>query len=204
MAEGLLVADKSPIFARAVAGIAGPRLDLEPSRATPPEHLRDPMPAPKLVVLDPGQVSDLGEIVSHLTDLSPETRIVAFAERPSLELARYCIEIGCHGFLPKSADSEMLLRALRVVLDGGSYIDRIYSRKLMMTSADAMNGRALSWREEHILRDIARGHSASQIADELSLSVKTVDTYRTRAMKKLDLDDRAALVRMAVARGWLS
>lgn len=203
MAEGIVVVDRSPILARAVAEVAGAQLGMTPSEAIAPEALCDGMAPPLLAVLDPGQLDDFGGTVSHLISRDADTRVVAFAERPSVELAQYCIEIGCHGFLPKSADTEMLLRALRVVVDGGSYIDRVYGRQFLQNGSHG-NGPTLSWREEHILRKLARGYSATCIAEELSLSVKTVDTYRARAMKKLSIQDRPALVRLALARGWLS
>ena len=62
----------------------------------------------------------------------------------------------------------------------------------------------LSERETDVVRLIAHGYSNKEIATKLSLSVKTIDTYKTRAMEKLGLHSRAALVRYALQRGWLS
>ena len=65
-------------------------------------------------------------------------------------------------------------------------------------------GELLSEREAQIIKQVARGHTNHEIADKLSLSVKTVETYRARAMEKLGLSSRAALVRYAMEQGWLN
>jgi DNA-binding CsgD family transcriptional regulator len=70
------------------------------------------------------------------------------------------------------------------------------------TSSDRSED-ALSAREAEVIKQVARGHTNQEIADQLSLSIKTVETYRARAMEKLGLANRAALVRYALARGWL-
>jgi DNA-binding NarL/FixJ family response regulator len=62
---------------------------------------------------------------------------------------------------------------------------------------------ALSEREAEVIKQVARGHTNQEIADRLGLSVKTVETYRARAMEKLGLANRAALVRYALEKGWL-
>ena len=62
----------------------------------------------------------------------------------------------------------------------------------------------MSERELHVIRQVARGYTNQEVAEKLSLSVKTVETYRARAMEKLGLTSRAALVRYAMEQGWLN
>jgi DNA-binding CsgD family transcriptional regulator len=82
----------------------------------------------------------------------------------------------------------------------GDLVDR--SRDLAGLGRPERSG-DLSEREAEVIKQVARGHTNQEIADQLSLSVKTVETYRGRAMEKLGLSSRAALVRYALARGWL-
>ncbi len=107
--------------------------------------------------------------------------------------------------LKRAADSE-LLSAIRAVWRGGSYLHPEHVRLLLEepASSPAVEGTAddayllLSPREQQVLRLIALGHTNQQVASMLSLSVKTVETYKSRLMAKLDLTGRAALVRYAL------
>ncbi|EPX85996.1 Response regulator [Salipiger mucosus DSM 16094] len=156
---------------------------------------------PDLVIVDPNQESALEDFVAQVGEACPEARFVACASNPSLELARFCMELDFRGFLPKSLSREAMIRALAVIVAGGSYVDRQFGRRLMRPGG----GRSpLSRREETVLRRMSEGSSAAEIADGLGISFKTVDTHRVRAMTKLDLADRRALVRHALARGWLA
>jgi DNA-binding NarL/FixJ family response regulator len=71
------------------------------------------------------------------------------------------------------------------------------------SKAGELFGAELSEREAEVVKRIAHGHSNKEIASQLNLSVKTVETYRARAMEKLGLESRAALVRYALEQGWL-
>ena len=161
---------------------------------------------PSVLVLDPAQLpGDLDGLVAELRAAVPDLRLVAYASDPSLDLARACLGLGFRAFIPKSADSTQLTTAVMAVANGAMYVDRQFAESLRPPVGPPVSERAalLSAREEAILRRIAGGHSHKQIATELGLSHKTVDTYRARGMRKLDLPDRGALIRFAVKQGWL-
>ncbi len=112
--------------------------------------------------------------------------------------------------LKKSA-ADALIGAIRVVAQGGTYLEPSLAREVLgrafgpSTATDARQARdVLSLREEEVLRAIAWGRSNKEIANELNLSVKTVESYKAAAIEKLELRGRADIVRYAVARGWLS
>ncbi|MHA6345146.1 response regulator transcription factor [Roseivivax sp. CAU 1761] len=200
----ILIADAAPIFAQAVADL----LRSDPSVANtldarfgPPDLLTLQRVDPAITVLDPLQIPRLDAFIEEARSHRPDMQFVAFASRPSIELAQFCIELNLRGFLPKSAEPATFVRAMRVVAAGGSYVDKAYGRRLIL---NAGNGRAtLSAREESVLRLVSQGDPATRIAESLGVSVKTVDTQRARAMTKLGLADRRALIRHAMARGWL-
>lgn len=161
---------------------------------------------PSILVLDPAQEPDrLQDLVAEMRAAVPDLQLVAYASDASAELARFCLNLGFRAFVPKSADSDQLTTALGVVANGGMYVDRQFAHSLLPLTqvTEALSASKLSSREEAILRRIAMGLSHKQIAAEIGVSHKTVDTYRARGMRKLDLADRGALVRFAVRQGWL-
>jgi DNA-binding NarL/FixJ family response regulator len=95
------------------------------------------------------------------------------------------------------------LRAIRVVRDGGTFVHKSFVREMRDIDMAPGAGCVLSEREETTLRLVAMGYSNREIAARLNLSIKTVDTHRGRAMKKLAIETRPELVRVACARGWL-
>ena len=124
---------------------------------------------------------------------------------------RAVLEAGGAGYVLKRAADSELLSAIRAVWRGGSYLHPEHVRLLLEepASSPAVEGTPddpyalLSPREQQVLRLIALGHTNQQVADALGLSVKTVETYKSRLMTKLDLTGRAALVRYALQRGLL-
>ena len=118
--------------------------------------------------------------------------------------------------LKRTASSE-LVRAIRTVACGQRYVDPSLGGSLLAergprrhggngtaTANDSTGaGNRLTGRESEVLHLLAHGHSNKEIAADLSISVKTVETHRATGMVKLGLSNRAALVRFAIAEGWL-
>lgn len=161
---------------------------------------------PAILVLDPTQPpGGIEQLVPRLRASLPDVDLVAYASDPTQELARICLNLGFRAFIPKSADSSQLIAAVKTVANGGMYVDRRFAEALWAPSdppASSEPGQ-LSVREGAVLRLISLGHSHKQIAAELGLSHKTVDTYRARGMRKLGIADRGALIRVALKQGWL-
>lgn len=121
------------------------------------------------------------------------------------------LKAGAEGYVMKSTADTDLIDAIRTVARGEAFL---YPSATRMLLEDYLSQRqagqftdayeTLSEREREVLKLIALGNTAAQIADQLSLSPKTVDTYRTRIMEKLALGNRVELVKYALARGLLS
>jgi DNA-binding NarL/FixJ family response regulator len=119
------------------------------------------------------------------------------------------LEAGASGYVLKRAATEELVRAVRVVAAGGSYLDPALTDKIVSSyfNQDPAGGKSpgveLSERESQVLRLIAWGYSNKEIGWKLNISAKTVDTYKLRLMEKLNLRSRTDIVRYALHQGLL-
>lgn len=118
------------------------------------------------------------------------------------------LKAGGAGYILKSTVDTELLDAIRVVAQGGAFLYPSATRMLLEDYLTQMSEQdtyeQLSEREREVLKLLALGHTAAEAADMLALSPKTVETYRTRIMQKLNLHSRSDLVQYALARGLLS
>jgi two-component system response regulator NreC len=159
---------------------------------------------PDVLVLDlnmPGEESI--EAIPGLRSEFPETQIVVLTMQNEPAYARRTLSDGVLGYvLKESADGE-LVDAIRAAVAGERYLNPRLGAKL---AAEPLPGPpdGLSQRELEILRLIALGYTNGQIADELYLSIRTVETHRAHIQQKLGLADRAELVRYALDRKLLS
>ncbi|WP_119307945.1 response regulator transcription factor [Cohaesibacter haloalkalitolerans] len=118
-----------------------------------------------------------------------------------------------YAFLSRAVTSQNFVNAISIVANGGNYIDPNISMRsneqARLTNADCdgddddqIEMSILSEREKTVLHQVALGHYSKEIAANLNLSIKTIETYKNRAMNKLQLTDRASIVRYAVTNGW--
>lgn len=121
------------------------------------------------------------------------------------------LKAGAAGYLNKTAADTELVTAVRTVAAGGAFLQPIDTRRLLedfVVRVQAGEERdeydRLSEREREVLKLVATGYTAREIAEQLSLSPKSVETYRARIMEKLELSTRAELVRYALRRGLLT
>ena len=159
---------------------------------------------PDVLVLDlnmPGEESI--EAIPGLRSEFPETQIVVLTMQNEPAYARRTLSDGVLGYvLKESADGE-LVDAIRAAVAGERYLNPRLGAKLAAEPAPGPPD-GLSQRELEILRLIALGYTNGQIADELYLSIRTVETHRAHIQQKLGLADRAELVRYALDRKLLS
>lgn len=170
-----------------------------------------PAAKPDVITLDlsmPGGSGVAG--VQRLLAVAQSARILVLTMHDDPAYVRTAMAMGASGYVVKSAADTELISAIRAVAKGRVFVD-IQSSGAMdkvfgSTSADS-GGPApiatLSEREREVLASVAKGYTNQQIADRLSLSVKTVESYRARLMQKLGLKDRADLMRLAVEAGVL-
>jgi DNA-binding NarL/FixJ family response regulator len=123
---------------------------------------------------------------------------------------RRLLQAGASGYVVKKSAADTLINAIRIVSQGGTYIEPSMAGPLLqrtlsqpVSTRKAQGKELLSAREEEVLQAIAWGRSNKEIAAELSLSIKTVESYKAAAVEKLRLRTRADIVRYAVTRGWL-
>jgi len=164
---------------------------------------------PDVVVLDMSMPGRNGaEVAHHLRTSSPESRVIMITVHDDSAFVQGLV--GIAGFMRKECAPEELLHAIHVIAAGGSYVDQTTAAKLIgrsqSTSLEAItrHGADLSEREIEVLRLFAAGHSNKEISSKLALSVKTIETYKHRAMEKLGFHTRFEVVRYGLTRGWLT
>lgn len=133
------------------------------------------------------------------------TKIIILTMHANEEYAVRVLQAGARGFVGKGAPSQEVVEAIRKVAAGGCYLPPDLSAALPKRYADrGTKGaplEALSDRELQVLKRLAEGRTSKEIAQDLYLSTKTVDTYRARLLTKLQLDTTADLIRFALRHG---
>jgi DNA-binding NarL/FixJ family response regulator len=139
----------------------------------------------------------------------PSVRVLALTVHEERQYLNQLLRAGASGYVLKRAAANELLRAIRTVAKGETYIDPALAATLVEGFLDSQRSQhpsseALSEREREVLVRIAKGFSNRQIAAELALSVKTVETYKARMAEKLGLRTRVEIVKFAAQQGWLA
>lgn len=155
-----------------------------------------------LVVLDLSMPGRNGlELIKLLKASRPKLPILIFSMHPVEQYAVRAIRAGASGYLSKEEDSELLLPALRRVASGGLFISPKVAELLATDVSPGSNlepHTALSNREYEIFTRIVRGVSLTDIAEDLSLSIKTVSTHKTHILEKMGMASQVDLVRYAI------
>lgn len=143
------------------------------------------------------------ETLRDIKAVRPDLPVLMLSMHPEDQYALRALKSGAAGYLTKDSAPEELIGAIRKVTGGGRYITGSLAERLADEVGGGMDGKRephelLSDREFLVLVEIARGKSISAIADDLSLSVKTISTYRTRILDKLGHSSTADLVRYAL------
>jgi DNA-binding NarL/FixJ family response regulator len=163
---------------------------------------------PDVVIMDVS-LPELGgvEATQQIKQARPQQRILALSAHEDAASARMLLDAGADGYALKRSACEELVRAVRIVAAGGSYVDPSIGGALVSGQRRARSGTmstvSLSEREAEVIRLTAQGYASKEIAQTLSLSPRTLETYKARAMAKLNLASRAELIRYAVRCGWL-
>lgn len=144
------------------------------------------------------------ETAQELKRASPRVKVLMLTMHPEDNFAVLCLRMGADGYITKDAPPDLVLQAIRKVASGGKYVSATLAERLATDVACGGERPAhelLSSREFEVLRKIAAGRTASQIAAELHLSVKTVSTYRTRILEKMNLRTNADIMSYAFRAG---
>jgi DNA-binding NarL/FixJ family response regulator len=142
------------------------------------------------------------EVVSRLKNSHPEVPVLILTMHEEAQYVVRAIEAGAMGYLTKQSAPEQLVTAIRRIHDGHRYITDEATEALALRIAKGARAKtpldSLSMRELQVLRRLGMGHTNREIASAYNISIKTVDTYRARLLKKLDLRNNAELIRFAI------
>ncbi|MBI5948564.1 MAG: response regulator transcription factor [Chloroflexi bacterium] len=214
-ATRILIADDHAVVRSGLRLILGaePDFELVGEAATGDEAVREvERLRPDILVLDIAMPGMNGlDAARVIRTAAPEVRIVILTMHDDEAYLKEFLEIGAAGYVLKQAADTELVQAIRAVQRGEPFIYPAMTRQLIdiflkqshpapaPPAADA----ELSPRETEVVRLVALGYSGQQIADQLSISVSTVETHRAHVMEKLKLHGRAQLVRYALSKGLL-
>lgn len=160
---------------------------------------------PDVVLLDISMPGMSGiEVTRRLAGQFPEIRILLLTIHEDTSLLREAIQAGAAGYILKRAVETELIDAIRAVAAGKIYVHPAMTRALLEEQQPPVRKTpevTLTQRERDVLRLLVKGYTNRQIADELTLGVRTVESHRANLMTKLDLHSRVELVRYAAENG---
>lgn len=157
---------------------------------------------PDVLILDlnmPGRASL--DALPDIAEASPETNIVVLTMQSEPAFAREAMQAGVRGYILKEAADAELVKAVNLAAQGQTYLQPDLGARLAAEPAGHEDD--LSQRELEILRYIALGHTNAEIAEQLFISVRTVESHRSHIQQKLRVSKRSELVRYALERGML-
>jgi len=143
------------------------------------------------------------EVLQQIKAYHPSLPVLVISMYSEDQYATRVLRAGAAGYLTKESAPSQLVKAIRKVVRGGKYVSPTLAEKLAIDlgTGAKLPHETLSDREYQVLCMIASAKSVSEIADELSLSVKTISTYRTRILEKMDLGNNVELARYALKHG---
>jgi len=164
---------------------------------------------PDLILMDLSMPRMSGmEAIREIKKRYPETKIIALTVHKTEEYLLSTLQAGADGFVLKDATHGELITAIKSVMGGKSYLSPAVSEKVIegylqgkKSTRSRSTWESLSQREREVLKLIAEGYKNKEIAEDLCISLKTVEKHRANLMKKLDLHNAAALTVYAVDKG---
>jgi DNA-binding NarL/FixJ family response regulator len=160
---------------------------------------------PDVALLDIGMPGLSGlEVAKRASDESPRTKIVILSMHADATYVTQALRAGVAGYLLKGAAVSELPLAFQAVMRGETYLTPKVSRSVVegfLRDTEPVPVEGLTARQREILQMIAEGHSTKEIARVLNVSIKTIETHRSRLMDRLDIHDVPGLVRFAIRAG---
>lgn len=165
---------------------------------------------PDIVVMDVSMPELNGlKATAQLKKLYPQIKILSLTRHKDASYLQQLLQAGASGYVLKQSASQELIRAIYTLAAGNSYIDPAMTGTVIENftgrriHSDTSKEKELTRREEEVLRLIARGFANKEIADQMNISIKTVEAHKANAMRKMDMKGRTDIVRYAMMKGWL-
>ena len=164
----------------------------------------------EIVIMDVSMPGGGAQATAHLHQTCPNVLVIALTRHSEAGYVRQLLQAGARGYVLKGAGAGELIDAIRAVAAGGTYLDSTLTDRAVQAFVHGQIEKSvvaeadLSEREAEVVRLTAYGYTNKEVAAQMGISIKTADTYKARAMEKLGLHSRAALVRYALQRGWLN
>ncbi|WP_016833634.1 response regulator transcription factor [Herbaspirillum lusitanum] len=164
---------------------------------------------PDVVIMDIAMPNLNGiEAALLLRDVAPAVKTIMLSMYATKEHIFRALQAGARGYLLKNSAGSELVNAIRIVQSGQRYLSQKISDAVvddyLLESRAAGPLDALSTREREVLQLVAEGHSSAQVAAMLSLSPKSIETYRSRLMQKIGVSDLPSLVKFSIHHGLIS
>lgn len=151
---------------------------------------------PDVVLMDIGMKGESGiEVTARLLDANPEQVVLMLSMHDGVEVAQSALRVGARGYVLKDSPSSEIVHAIRTVHAGGTFLSPAIAQRLFRGPGARP---VLSDREQQILDFLGQGQSSKQIASQLDLSVRTVESHRQSIRRKLNLEGQAELIKYAV------
>ena len=204
----VLIADDHPIVRQGLRQILSDISDMEVAgEAVNAQETLDQVRAGgwDVLVLDITMPDRSGfDILKELKHEQPDLPVLVLSIHAEEQFAVRVLKAGASGYLTKENAPGDLVKAIRKVVDGGKYISPDLAERLAFgldTSSGQPRHETLSDREFQVMQMMASGRTLAEIAGELSLSTKTVSTYRTRLLEKMNFKTNAEIIRYAIENG---
>ncbi len=218
MSIRVLIADDHPVLRTGLASLleSEPAIELVGEAEDGPECVEMAKQLnPDVIVLDINMPGGPGlDALQEIRELLPKAKVLILTMHDDVEYLKHVLANGGAGYILKHAAGDELITAVRVIAGGGVFIHPHHARILAqgnesprkVTPRGVLVERfeSLSKREVEVFKLLCMGHTNAEIAEMTSISVKTVETYKSRLTKKLGVSSRAALVRSALELGLIS
>jgi two-component system, NarL family, response regulator NreC len=212
----VFIADDHGVLRGGLAALIGAQVDMEVvgEAASGPDAERGiKATEPDVALMDISMLNGGGlAAIAAVKQVRPKTRILVLTVHDERGYVRAAAAAGATGYVVKSAVATELLAGIRAVAQGRTFVDASVSLGLAQDSmrpttnagARGVGAEQLTERERQVMKRVAEGHTNAQIAEQLQLGIKSIETYRSRLMEKLGLTSRVDLVRFALESGILA